>query len=167
MNKRFFVTGEPGVGKTTLVLRVAERLATRYKVGGFYTPEVRWKNTRIGFKVVEIGGKREAWLAKVGEQKGAKFGRYTLVLEGALLAKEALERAVSECDLVVIDEIGPMELAFQELKRAIELVLKSEKRVLGVVHRSLAHEFPSVFFLTKQNREQALRVALESLGECF
>jgi len=44
----------PGVGKTTAVKRIIELLKDRYKLGGFYTEEVREDGRRVGFKVRDI-----------------------------------------------------------------------------------------------------------------
>src|SRR5215470_3810845 len=45
-----FVTGKPGVGKTTLVERVVERLRGSLHLAGFTTTEVRdSKGERLGF----------------------------------------------------------------------------------------------------------------------
>ncbi|MQL86561.1 hypothetical protein Taro_019088, partial [Colocasia esculenta] len=59
--KCFLVTGPPGVGKTTLVMRVLESLRASHpdlRVRGFYTREVREGSQRVGFEVVTLDGRR-------------------------------------------------------------------------------------------------------------
>jgi nucleoside-triphosphatase THEP1 len=45
----------------------------------------------------------------------------------------ALEKAVLACDVVVIDEIGKMELCSAAFRETLLRVIESEKRVLGTV----------------------------------
>ena len=42
--------------------------------------------------------------------------------------------SISESDLIVCDEIGPMELCSPEFKRAVVSALRSSKPMLGVLH---------------------------------
>jgi len=71
-------------------------------------------------------------------KEGEKVGDYTISREGILFACDAIERAVeSRCDLVVIDEVGPLELQGKGLMPAVELALASAIDVLIVVRSSL------------------------------
>lgn len=45
----------------------------------------------------------------------------------------ALYGAVEQCDLVVIDEIGKMELFSPRFKEAVSQIISGEKRVLGTI----------------------------------
>ncbi|CAE8601655.1 unnamed protein product, partial [Polarella glacialis] len=60
--EHIFVTSQPGVGKTTLVQKLVEKLRQEEGEGGveivgFYTEEVRdAANLRVGFDVVRVGG---------------------------------------------------------------------------------------------------------------
>ena len=51
------LTGVPGVGKTTVVKRVAAALAGQ-KIAGFYTEEVRERGQRVGFRIVTLEGEQ-------------------------------------------------------------------------------------------------------------
>ncbi len=65
-------------------------------------------------------------------------GDYTISKDGILFACGAIERAVeSRCDLVVIDEVGPLELSGKGLMPAAELALASAVNVLIVARNSL------------------------------
>ena len=65
MNKRIFLlTGSPGVGKTTLLLKVVEALRAKgYSVGGMISREVRSCGTRIGFEILDLNTGKSGWLA--------------------------------------------------------------------------------------------------------
>jgi nucleoside-triphosphatase len=59
MRMHLFVTGQPGVGKSTLIQRVLEQLQLpAQSATGFYTEEVRSDGERKGFDVVTLGGQR-------------------------------------------------------------------------------------------------------------
>uniref|UniRef100_A0A3B3QNJ0 Nucleoside-triphosphatase, cancer-related n=1 Tax=Paramormyrops kingsleyae TaxID=1676925 RepID=A0A3B3QNJ0_9TELE len=66
MFKHVFLTGPPGVGKTTLVQKACEALTSSgVAVEGFYTEEVREGGRRVGFDVVSVTGKRGI-LSRIG-----------------------------------------------------------------------------------------------------
>jgi len=55
----FFVTGQPGIGKTTIVIKVVDMLRMKgFKVGGMMTREVREEGRRVGFEVMDIASGR-------------------------------------------------------------------------------------------------------------
>jgi nucleoside-triphosphatase len=65
-------------------------------------------------------------------------GDYTISRDGILFACGAIRRAIdSRCDLVVIDEVGPLELRGGGLMPAVELALASAVDVLIAVRSSL------------------------------
>ena len=51
------LTGPPGVGKTTVVRRIVERLPGTVRPAGFYTEEIRFRGERRGFRAVTFDGK--------------------------------------------------------------------------------------------------------------
>ncbi len=161
-SKQFVViTGRPGVGKTTLVKRVLERLISEgFSVTGFYCPEVRVGGKRIGFRIESLDGKVSGWLARIGECDGPVVGRYTTCREAERVAEEALKN-LHRADLVVIDEIGPMELRLPGIRKRILDVIKSDKPAVFVAHYRLRDPeiFPVLrakgywFEVTQSNRD--------------
>ncbi len=102
------LTGPPGIGKTTVVERILARL--KVDAGGFLTREMREGGRRTGFEIVTLDGKRGI-LATVKGRSRYRVGRYRVnVEELERVALPALERARRDCELMVIDEIGTMEL---------------------------------------------------------
>ncbi len=143
---RIFVTGPAGVGKTTLVERIAREVDRwGYIVGGMITKEIRRNGRRIGFKIIALDTGEEGRLASLRERsnlQGVPFGRYMVhVDELDRVGVSAIRRALVEADLIVIDEIGPMEYKSDEFVRVIGEVLKSEKPLLAVVHRKMIDVF--------------------------
>ena len=77
---------------------------------------------------------------------------------------EAITNAVTSSDVIIIDEIGPMELHSQKFKEAIRKAAESSKVVVGVVHwkavDSLVTEVKrrddaEVHLVTLENRENS------------
>lgn len=111
------VTGSPGVGKTTVLLRVIEALKSKgYGVGGILSREVRSDGSRIGFEVQDLNSGRKGWLASINQQQGPQVGRYRVNLEDLNgVGVKAIGEANQSSDVVVVDEIGPMELFSERL----------------------------------------------------
>lgn len=126
------VSGKPGVGKTTLIERVIERLRGSLRLAGFTTTEVRnAAGARTGFAVVTAGGRRGE-LARAGFDSRVRVGRYGVNLEE--FERLALpELARRDVDLIVIDEIGKMECASGRFRRAAEDALDSPVSVLATI----------------------------------
>ena len=138
------------MGKSTIASKIADtarRLGCR--VGGISAPEVRGPGgKREGFLIVDVSTGARGWLARRGLPGTPRVGSYKVIVEDVLrVGVPALERALREADLILVDEIGPMELAVDELRRAIMRVLESEKPVVGVVHRALYRRDPEVYKL--------------------
>lgn len=159
------VTGKPGVGKTTLVERVAEELRGSLRLAGFTTTEMRDPaGRRVGFKIVTLDG-RQAELARVGVRSRVRVGRYGVNLEQ--LERLALpELARRDARLLIIDEIGKMECASGRFRRAVEDALDSPVDVLATLSagslpffRAL-RERPNVELLTLTERNRKALFAL-------
>ncbi len=131
---RIAVTGRPGVGKTTLCIRVFEALKDRISVSGFVTREVRVSGRRIGFKLVNLTSGEETWLAKVGEGK-VRVGKYAVFVDNL---EGFLKGVDTDSELLIIDEVGPMELksgTFVEFMRGVV----GRDNVLVTVHYRSKH----------------------------
>ena len=137
------VTGKPGVGKTTLVERVIERLRDFVRLAGFTTTEVRTPTgERLGFNIVTVEGK-SGELARLGIPGPVRVGRYDVNLEG--FERLALpELARRDIDLIVIDEIGKMECSSEGFCRAVENTLNAPVNVLATLGMGRLPFFESV-----------------------
>ena len=137
MTKRILLlTGTPGVGKTSVLLRVVESLKAKgYGVGGMISREVRVGGGRVGFEILDLNTGKRGWLAHVTQKQGPQVGRYRVNiadLDG--IGVEAITSVVTSSDAIIIDEIGPMELHSQKFREAVRKVAESPKLVVGIVH---------------------------------
>ncbi|XP_006531346.2 cancer-related nucleoside-triphosphatase homolog isoform X1 [Mus musculus] len=144
MSRHVFLTGPPGVGKTTLIQKAIEVLqSSGLPVDGFYTQEVRQEGKRIGFDVVTLSG-----------------------------AQGPLSRAGSSCGpkhrVCIIDEIGKMELFSQPFIQAVRQMLSTpgiivvgtipvpKGKPLALVEEIRKRRDVKVFNVTRDNRNSLL-----------
>ncbi|MFQ5847777.1 MAG: NTPase [Candidatus Methylomirabilales bacterium] len=131
MARAHLITGPPGVGKTSLLLSLLETLPGRK--GGFYTREIRDRGQRIGFQVTDLAG-REGVLAHVRYPGPPRVGRYGVDLETfEAIGVQAIARALHDADLIVIDEIGSMELYSPAFQRVLFAILEGPRPLLATI----------------------------------
>ncbi len=148
---KIFLTGDPGVGKTTCVSRIYETLtAYGYKTCGFISKEIREGGVRKGFELISLpDGKREI-LAHVGIDSPVKIGKYKVNIAGfERLLDEIMER--EGCDLYIIDEVGPMEIASNKFLRYIEVILERDEPAVITIHVTLSKQLGKRFKTSKPN----------------
>ncbi|UCD21400.1 MAG: NTPase [Chloroflexota bacterium] len=131
MKRVLLLTGQPGAGKTAIIKQTLDK--TRVKAAGFYTEEIRTGGIRQGFRIVTLDG-QEAILAHVGISSSHQVSKYRVDVDALdRVGVSALRQAVQEFDLVVIDEIGKMELLSSQFREAVTHALNSDKKVLGTI----------------------------------
>ena len=119
MGRTLLLTGRPGIGKTTVIKAAAASLGER--AGGFYTEEIRESGGRKGFRLVTLDG-RTAVMAHVnlrgrGRPRVSRYGVDVGAIEWVGVG--ALRRAMREGQIVVVDEIGKMELFCGPFKETV------------------------------------------------
>lgn len=177
MKKRLlFITGSPGSGKTTVLLKAIEALKARgHRVGGMISREARTSGTRVGFEILDLGSGRRGWLAHVNQKQGPRVGRYRVNLEDLNdIGAGAILKAVENFDVIAIDEIGPMELHSERFKEAVKRVVESGTLVIGTVHwkardklieRIKAREDAEIYRVTYENRGNLHETIVEKAVE--
>jgi len=140
---KLLVIGEPRSGKTSWCREYIDwRRKSGSTVGGILSPAIEKQRQRVGSNALDLLTGQEIPFARLscyGCFKGGEMvGDYTISRDGILFACGAIKRAVeSRCGLVVIDEVGPLELRGNGLMPAVELALASPVNVLIVVRSSL------------------------------
>lgn len=131
MKQVYLLTGRPGTGKTSLIKQAIA--GVRGKVGGFYTEEIRSGGAREGFRLVTLNG-QEAILAHIDTPSPYRVSKYGVDIDSLdRVGVAALNQAAKECNLVIIDEIGKMELFSANFREAVWQIINSGKKVLGTI----------------------------------
>lgn len=127
----FLITGKPGVGKTTLIRSIAQRVKD-LQPAGFYTEEIRVEGLRQGFRLVSLDGRQQI-LSHVEDPHLTRVSRYGVDVQG-------FERLLTELDLrhgsspiVIIDEIGKMECLSPRFREEVAALLDSSKTVVATI----------------------------------
>ncbi|XP_056422912.1 cancer-related nucleoside-triphosphatase isoform X3 [Hyla sarda] len=190
MHRHVFLTGPPGIGKTTLIQKVSEVLTTfKVHVDGFYTEEVRLGQRRVGFDVVTMSGQRGK-LARISsdvknENSKYRVGQYFVdIVSFEQLVLPLMDRFRSTPDtrvrsVCVIDEIGKMELFSKPFILDIGKILNNPSNVvLGTLPVSSGRLLPFVeevrcrqdvklFNVTRENRDQVLHEIVTTIQEAL
>ena len=160
---RLFLTGNPGVGKTTLIRAAVARLG-HIQCAGFYTEEKRHQGRRIAFRIITLDG-QEGTLAALGREPPT-VGRYHVyVAEFERLALAQISPDIAAADLYVIDEVGKMELmsfAFRSaivdlLARPTNMLATIAKRGKGFLEQIKCRNDVELLEVTRENRDRLAR----------
>jgi nucleoside-triphosphatase THEP1 len=159
------LTGLIGVGKTTVAERVVG-LARRRELtyGGLVAPAMQNRcGQKVGIWGVDLRTGDRRVLARTDQQMGGPaVGPYSFDAEAVAWSLHVVESAIGACDLLVVDEIGKLELwqdgglapvlprlAAGEATRALVLVRDS---LLDELLPRLRGVEQSVFRVTEDNR---------------
>lgn len=167
MKNKILITGPPRCGKSTLVSKLIEYFIDEknYIVYGFLTPEVRKDQERLGFDIVDIYTKKSYQLARVESIKSKyHVGKYNVFIEEL---DKYLENFVDfeqkKINLIIIDEIGKMELYSEKFQMLIKELFLSKKSIIATIGKKLQHplrqfliNLPTVELLTLNRQNSQL-----------
>lgn len=166
---RIAITGNPGVGKSTVLRNVLKQL--RCTFGGMTSADIRVKGERAGFEIRDIATGKQGILAHK-QGSGPLVGSYHVNLEDLNEVGVAAIKNAMSSELVVIDEIAPMEFKSSEFIRAVKEALDSDKNMLVVLHRKSGHPVAErirrefvVYTVTQENRENLASEIAERINK--
>jgi len=135
--------------------------------------EVRKGGIRVGFEITDFGSKQKGWLAHVNQPSGPQIGKYRVNLKDLdEIGANSILNAIKNADIIVIDEIGPMELFSQSFKEAVNQAIDGQKPVIGTIHfkasnplirKIKTHEDTEILEVTYQNRATLPHVIVEKV----
>lgn len=168
---KILLTGLPGCGKTTAVIKIISTLNTD-KVAGFYTQEIRENNIRKGFSWTRLDG-ATGILAHANTKSPYKVGKYGVdISEFEKSVVPVLDIDYGNAELFIIDEIGKMECFSEKFVTAARRLFVSDKSVLATVARkgsgliSEVKNYPGtkLFNLTAKSRDGTIAEILQILS---
>jgi nucleoside-triphosphatase len=164
MKRLIFVTGPPGIGKTSVLLRSVNGLKDRgYEIGGMISREVREGGVRVGFEIMDFSTEQRGWLAHVNQPTGPKISKYRVNLTDLdAIGVSSILDAIRNADIIIVDEIGPMELFSPAFGDAVDQALESNKPVLGTIHFGLRDSL--INSIKKREDAEILEVTYENRG---
>ncbi len=131
MKENILITGVPGIGKTTLMMKIIEAMKGVGPVG-FYTDEIREKGIRTGFSLTSVTGGRST-LSHIDIKSRFKVGKYGVDVAGFEAFIEQIPFFDDKTGVIVIDEIGKMECFSTKFTKLIRALLDSEKFFIATI----------------------------------
>jgi nucleoside-triphosphatase len=162
MKTAYLVTGEPGIGKTTLIRQVVSTMHMR--AAGFYTEDLRMSGAREGFRIVTLEGDI-GLLASAGHPGPVRISKYGVDLqELERVGVPAIRGAMERGHVVVVDEIGRMQLFSRQFRHTMFEVVRDGHPFLGTVmlgrnayaDKIKAHRNVELLMLTEDTRNDIL-----------
>ena len=133
------ITGMPSVGKTETLIKIIASLEEHgYIVQGMITEPIIVKGHRIGFYVTNWRTKEKEVFAHQDYENKEKIGKYGVDI--AALEKigvPAIENAITDenVNIIVIDEIGKMEMLSEKFCEMVIEALDSDKPIMVTLHK--------------------------------
>ncbi len=131
------ITGLPSAGKTQALVKVIEMLeGDEWVVGGMITEPIVKKGKRIGFNVKDWMTKEEGVFASVKLGSKIRVGKYGVDIDTLeKIGVKAIERATEEAEIIVIDEVGKMEVESEKFVQAVKKALEADKSIILTLHK--------------------------------
>lgn len=132
MGTKVLLSGEPRIGKTTILKKIIQMIGECNCIG-FYTEEVKNDFDRIGFDCVSLDGKRQR-IADVDMPSDVRIGRYGINIKAFEdFALQTISNFSNRNKIIIIDEIGPIQLLSKKFKQQICNILSSTNCVIGTI----------------------------------
>jgi len=152
------LVGPPGVGKTTVIMRLATHLEGR-AVAGFYTQEIRQAGRRLGFQAATFAGETVV-MAHVDFRGRHRVGRCGV--DVASFEQLVLPELARKHEIMLIDEIGKMECFSSRFVDAVGCLLDDPTPVIatvairggGFIGQVKARPDSEMWQVTRQDRDE-------------
>ncbi|MEM3852673.1 MAG: NTPase [Methanomassiliicoccales archaeon] len=131
------LTGLPGSGKTSTLLRLIEMLEAEHNtVGGMITEPIVENGRKTGLRIRNMLSGETGKLAHTSIESRHKYGKMGVDLEVLeSIGVRALEEAIEKADVIVVDEVGKLEVESDAFVEAVRSVLKVDKPAIITLHK--------------------------------
>jgi len=139
----FILTGPVHSGKTTLLKKVVRELkGQKYRLDGFLSEAVSEREETVGYDLFDLKKERTIPLIRrTGEKEWQKIGSYFFIPQSLAEAEKIILRG-KESDILVVDEVGPLELSGKGFWPALkQVVFQSLTSFLFVVRINILEDF--------------------------
>ncbi|MEW6110124.1 MAG: nucleoside-triphosphatase [Nitrospirota bacterium] len=161
--KNILITGFPGIGKTTLIIKLSE-IFKEFNPAGFYTAEIIENGLRTGFELVSLYGDSKM-LAHVNIKSKHSVGKYKIDIKGFESLLDNIFSREKKTGLYIIDEIDKMECKSRKFSKLIIALLDSDTPVIasisekgtGLIAEIKKREDIKLVELTPNNRDLKLK----------
>ncbi|TXT59244.1 MAG: hypothetical protein BAJALOKI3v1_1100011 [Promethearchaeota archaeon] len=173
MSQKILISGPPRSGKSTLIKKFIQYIEKDYFIVGFFTPEIRINNKRIGFDVKAIDSNIQFPLARKGKFEDTyKLGDYSVFVEKFNnFIVEYLENRIRDIEtsndarILLIDEIGKMELFSNKFETFLRNIFQRDFSIIATIGETLSHPIKS-YLMTLPNI-CLFNASIEKQGEIF
>jgi nucleoside-triphosphatase THEP1 len=144
--KIFIITGKIGSGKTTLIQKLIRKFRfENILVSGIYSARILENDKTTGYDVVDIStDETEKFLRDRGNEDQQRIGKFYIDSNGEQKGNEILMNSQSK--LIIIDEIGKLELEDRGWAHSLEqLVTDSKSNLLLSVREEVLYEVTEKF----------------------
>ena len=133
------ITGMPNVGKTDTLIKIIKSLEEHgYTVEGMITEPIIKKKKRVGFYVKDWQTQEKEIFAHLDYETKEKVGNYGVDTDALeKIGVPAIEKAITdeEINIIVIDEIGKMEMLSEKFCEMVTAALDSDKPIIVTLHK--------------------------------
>jgi len=160
-SKIFIISGSKGEGKSLFVKSLIKKLQEKgHDVGGFYSDKQIQNDECAGYQIFDIETEQKVQFLLKGDIKGCdKIMKFSIINEGLEFGKAVLIKAMREKEIVVIDEVGLLELQDGGWNQILVKIHNSSNKIFIITARDVFVQE----LIAKYNWEQAQIVQISKV----
>jgi nucleoside-triphosphatase THEP1 len=126
--KVFLVSGGIGAGKSTFAGKVAELFSEwQLRAGGLLAVRLTADSVTTGYDILDLSNHETEAFLRLGKEPGKEYiGRFSICPEGVVKGNGVILRSLeSRPDLLIVDEVGKLELRGDGWSGALQKILEN------------------------------------------